>query len=270
MDLVDSFVPSFKRKAPEAQSFVELKKIKKHKNIADIEYTNTKKNKKEEEFGKDTKEDKNKNKGPNSKDIEFVESVMVEPMVVMKSEDFETNANKVRLGEGHPSGIVTNKPGVFTTTQSFKQLYQRNLRDRIKNLYKKKNNSKLPFRKKLNNGQLQNMHKEKTTHKITQMNFEKRKFEIPPEEDKRIVNKDNSGDKFYVDDLLATSSYNQMKFWRNRFESERIKTFMKNKNKNKTLTTKRGSISRGNVRADKIKEGYNVSTSSSNQVSVTK
>ena len=27
MDLVDSFVPSFKRKAPEAQSFVEIRKV---------------------------------------------------------------------------------------------------------------------------------------------------------------------------------------------------------------------------------------------------
>ena len=37
MDLVDSFVPSFKRKAPEAQSFVELKKVKEPFNVNDID-----------------------------------------------------------------------------------------------------------------------------------------------------------------------------------------------------------------------------------------
>ena len=33
MDLVDSFVPSFKRKAPEAQSFVEIRKVETPSNI---------------------------------------------------------------------------------------------------------------------------------------------------------------------------------------------------------------------------------------------
>ena len=33
MDLVDSFVPSFKRKAPEAQSYVELRKLEEPSNI---------------------------------------------------------------------------------------------------------------------------------------------------------------------------------------------------------------------------------------------
>ena len=37
MDLVDSFVPSFKRKAPEAQSFVKLKKVKEPFNVNDID-----------------------------------------------------------------------------------------------------------------------------------------------------------------------------------------------------------------------------------------
>merc|ERR1711892_1067804 len=168
MDLVDSFVPSFKRKAPEAQSFVELKKIKEPTNIQNIQVEDRKKERKFEYFhDREASLDKDVvSKASRSGDSGFVSSLKIVPMVVKNSQYDEASemvipiVNKIRhkLREGQSPRFVTKKPEtpVATTEQSYKKIYQNNLRQRIKNLYKDAKEKEESYNTRVTNDKLNN------------------------------------------------------------------------------------------------------------------
>merc|ERR1711892_895573 len=289
MDLVDSFVPSFKRKAPEAQSFVELKKIKEPTNIQNIQVEDRKKERKFECFhDREASLDKDiVSKASRSGDSRFVSSLKIVPMVVKNSQYDEASemviptVNKIRhkLREGQSPRFVTKKPDiqtpVATTEQSHKKIYQNNLRQRIKNLYKDDKKKEESYNTIVKNHKLNNTKKNNTIMSKKSSIFKKNQKKIPMKRKLKINTNNQNGIKIddidydvvnsdYVNDLKAmasekninteyqgwkpsqkktkyseinemsdltsSSSYNQMKFWRNQFESDRIKTFVSGKN----------------------------------------
>merc|ERR1711892_310414 len=286
MDLVDSFVPSFKRKAPEAQSFVELKKIKEPTNVQNIQGEDRKKEGKFEYFH-DQEASLDKyivSKASRSEDIGFVSSLKIVPMVVKKSQYDEASemvipiVNKIRhkLREGQSPRFVTKKPEspVATTEQSYKKIYQNNLRQRIKNLYKDEKKKEESYNTSVKTHKLNNAKKNNTIMSKKSSIFKKNEKKIPMKRKLKINTNNQNGIKIddndydvvsndYINDLKAmaseknintesqgwkpshkktkkteinemsdltpSSSYNQMKFWRNQFESDRIKTFVSGK-----------------------------------------
>ena len=151
MDLVDSFVPSFKRKAPEAQSFVELKKVKEPFNVNDIDVEMEEKsqhaqgNKLEKTHDHGSDLDKTvRRKAPTTEGTKSLSG-----MKIVKNRKYDetskiriptVNKMRRRLKEGQLPDSATMKPPVQTqpasTEKSQKTKYQNNLRLRIKNLYK--------------------------------------------------------------------------------------------------------------------------------------
>merc|ERR1711892_261746 len=283
MDLVDSFVPSFKRKAPEAQSFVELKKIKETTNIQSIQVEGRKKEGKFEYFhDREASLDKDiVSKASRSGDSGFVSSLKIVPMVVKNSQYDEASemvipiVNKIRhkLREGQSPRFVTKKPEtpVATTEQSYKKIYQNNLRQRIKNLYKDDKKKEESYNTSVKNHKLNNAKKNNTIMSKKSSIFKKNEKKIPMKRKLKINTNNQNGIKIddndydvvnndYINDLKAIASeknintesqgwkpsqkkttfseinemsdltpsysYNQMKFWRNQFESDRIKTFV--------------------------------------------
>lgn len=353
MDLVDSFVPSFKRKAPEAQSFVELKKLEEPSNIQFVDvpidsniisrdsifsapYNNNYEyhdyhdpreigtdDKKEEDVDDFLKQKQFQNrklstnkaslrKAPRSEESEFVSTLNIEPMVVKNSKFDEdrklripaSNRVRNRVVNREMTNAVTQTPDSFkpmiVTEKSYKKIYQNNLRERIKNLYKngkemennreeyvaESSNNRLQRRPNPNRNNIQHREQVKSDevkdtdnlvnvpekhHDSARIKLAREKVINPQKRLRNMLTKRiskgepkesdiNEGDKVAIEkeeydlDQKAVetqrvsarasldeqekgteerdqkiNSFHQMRFWRNRFESDRLRTFLNSK-----------------------------------------
>ena len=251
-------------------------------------------------------------KAPRSEESEFVSTLNIEPMVVKNSKFDEdrklripaSNRVRNRVVNREMTDAVTQTPDSFkpmiVTEKSYKKIYQNNLRERIKNLYKngkeiennreeyvaESSNNRLQRRPNPNRNNIQHREQVKSDevkdtdnlvnvpekhHDSARIKLAREKVINPQKRLRNMLTKRiskgepkesdiNEGNKVAIEkeeydlDQKAVetqrvsarasldeqekgteerdqkiNSFHQMRFWRNRFESDRLRTFLNSK-----------------------------------------